>query len=1551
MEHRSKDNVQDSRRWGMRMVAVATAAVAALVGSLILPQYYANAATTTVSTVYKTATESSTGSTARSSDAPGGALVGTTRAGSSIRWVVSYQNNTSAPASANLTDILTSAGRYVPGSLQLPPNPNGAGTLAPQYSTDAGTTWTSGTPPSNANGVGFTGTLVPTGTQQQSLRFPPPVSNVLTSRGGDGYNIAMRNGLVYSVFHHASGSIIYCAQQDGSLCPGWSANNLTWSSTSGTALGTGTPYPGVTAWQNGTWISGSKLFFFVGQGTGLPVGTGCVDLATTPATSCGFNQLAIGNFANFGVGAQIGSTGLPYNGSSPIYAVVESTTGAMLVCVSPTTGAGCGTLALGTAAPVDDRAMSSATFGTYVFAGVPVAGGNWLTYCFTGGGLCPGSWPVATSASTAVAGPAYAPILSQTGVVQGVCTIFNGGGSLDNSNCWNLSGARVASAPYAGTGAQFTALGAGAGDAFVRGTKVYLSGGNTVLCLDFATYTGTGRVPACAGFEPPSNATNYTVRPATDISPNCLVATGDAGGITFFDANTGGGCIGVSGPQTMTVTPVNSYCGSGSAGFRGWGTLSLPGLVAGSYSNSTVTLRDQNNAVIPGFNGVTLAAGSTLDLSNIPTTVTSISASVTVNGVNDPVGVVSGQIAISWQGDPPQMCFRTTNPPVACDAAPITLSNTAHAVTTSSAGSDVPGGNTSGPVQFTETNGGAAFCSAEFTKTSSVQSARPGDRVTYTITVRNTSTLGQPYDNLQFSDDLTDVLRDAVYNSDATASTGTVSFASPNLTWSGPLAAGATATITYSVTVRTPDTGDHTMANTVVSSSPFTNCAAGSGDAACTASVPVSELTITKTADNSAVQSPARVGDTVTYRFSATNTGQTTLTGVTITDPHVGLSALTYTWPGTAGTLLAGQTVTATATYQLTQADIDNANVHNSATASGNPPTGPPVTSPPSDADVPLVQGPAMTLSKAADSSGVNSPARVGDVVRYTFTARNTGNTTLTAVSITDPLAGLSALTYTWPGTAGVLQPGQTVTATATYALTSADINAGHVANTATTTGTPPTGPPVTPPPASTDTPLSQGPGLALTKAANTSQLTVPAVSGQMITYTFVATNTGNVTLTGVTITDPLSGLSALTYTWPGATGTLLPGQSVTATATYRVTQGDIDAGHVANTATSKGTPPSGPDTSAPPASTDTPLVSNAALTLTKTADSSQVQVPANVGDTITYTFIASNTGNVTLTGVSIVDQLAGLSALTYSWPGTPGTLLPGQQVTATATYQLTQADVNAGQVVNQATASGTPPSGPPVTTPPVSVTVPLGSSPNMTLLKTADASAVQSPAVPGDVITYRFTASNTGNVTLTGVSITDQLTGLSALTYTWPGVPGTLHPGEQVTATATYALTQADINAGHVANSATTTGTPPTGPNVTPPPSVTDTPLVANPGMTLAKTADASALNSPTRVGDLITYRFTASNTGTVTLTNVSIQDALPGLSGLIYQWPGTAGTLLPGEQVTAIASYAVTQADIDAGHVANRATTAGTPPPGPPSCRRPPRPTRRSCRDRPSR
>lgn len=215
---------------------------------------------------------------------------------------------------------------------------------------------------------------------------------------------------------------------------------------------------------------------------------------------------------------------------------------------------------------------------------------------------------------------------------------------------------------------------------------------------------------------------------------------------------------------------------------------------------------------------------------------------------------------------------------------------------------------------------------------------------------------------------------------------------------------------------------------------------------------------------------------------------------------------------------------------------------------------------------------------------------------------------------------------------------------------------------------------------------------------------------------------------------------------------------------------------------------------------------------------------------------------------------------------------------------------------------------------------------PGLGFTHSADASAVHSPAQAGDVIRYIFRATNSGNVPLTDVVINNTLAGLPELAYSWPGIPGQLLPGQTVSAVAAYSITQTDLDAGRVANSAALAGVPGAGGLTASLPVTTDTPLSPDARLEFSTTADASAVGDPAKVGQVITYHFTAKNAGNTALKNVAIADHARGPGPLVYAWPGAAGELLPGETVTASASYELTWWDVKAGNVANSATAMGT-------------------------
>ncbi|MCJ1683061.1 Ig-like domain-containing protein [Rathayibacter sp. VKM Ac-2928] len=454
-----------------------------------------------------------------------------------------------------------------------------------------------------------------------------------------------------------------------------------------------------------------------------------------------------------------------------------------------------------------------------------------------------------------------------------------------------------------------------------------------------------------------------------------------------------------------------------------------------------------------------------------------------------------------------------------------------------------------------------------------------------------------------------------------------------------------------------------------------------------------------------------------------------------------------------------------------------------------------------------------ISLVKQIDRTTTQPAAyNEGSVIPYQFVVTNGSVTgTLSGVAVSDP----KVPTVTCPTT--TLAPLASVICTGSHTVTAAEAVAGNLVNTATASATKTTPGQttvtVTSRTATVTAPISTpAPVITLVKsgALTDTNGNQQADVGEQIVYTFRATNTGNVTLQNVAVTD--TKVASITP----ATATIAPSaQAVFTSAAYTVTQADINSGTaIPNTATVTGrTLAASPTTVTASSSTTTPIRYAPALTLTKNGT---LNGAAAVGSTISYAFTLVNTGNVPLTSVAIADPK--VTVVYGAWPGTAGQLGIGQQVTATASYPLTQADVDAGSVVNTATATGTPPTGAAVTST-ATRTITLTRAADLAFTKTANPAFI---STAGTVVTYTFRATNTGNTTLTSVGITDPKSGLSALTFSWPGTAGRLTPGQVVSATATYTTTAADVTAGTISNTATATATPPTGSAITRTASVT---------------------------------------------------------------------------------------------------------------------------------
>jgi uncharacterized repeat protein (TIGR01451 family) len=556
----------------------------------------------------------------------------------------------------------------------------------------------------------------------------------------------------------------------------------------------------------------------------------------------------------------------------------------------------------------------------------------------------------------------------------------------------------------------------------------------------------------------------------------------------------------------------------------------------------------------------------------------------------------------------------------------------------------------------------------------------------YTIDISNTGTA--------------DATADVVVT-DAVPAGMTINSAAPNCTIVGQdvsctvamadLSVGEAVTITINVTPTTAGNADNVATAT------------GGGDPACAAgcdSPPVSTTVALQAPAITLVKSvtstgPYGVGSVIAYQFVVTNSGNVTLSDIVVNDALLDAPAAC---PVT--TLAPGANTTCTGMHTVTAAEVAVGNVHNSATATGQPPTPPggptpsTITSAPSMVDTATEQLPAMALVKSVTSTG---PYGVGSVIAYQFVVSNTGNVTLGNIVVNDALLDAPA---TCPLT--TLAPGANTTCTGVHTVTAAEVAAGNVHNSATVTGQPPTPPggptppPVTSPPSTVDTATEQLPAITLVKSVTS---TGPYNTGSVIAYQFLVTNTGNVILSGIVVNDTQLDAPAVC-----ASTTLQPGANTTCTGVHTVTAAEVAIGNVRNTATVTGqppTPPGGPTPStvtSPPSTVDTATEQLPAITLVKSVTSTG---PYRAGSVIAYQFDVENTGNVILTDVSVIDTLAGLGPLTYAWPGTAGQLQPSERVVANATYTVTPGDVVAGNVRNSATATGRPPTVPGGTAPP----------------------------------------------------------------------------------------------------------------------------------------------------------------------------------------------------------------------------------------------------------
>lgn len=700
------------------------------------------------------------------------------------------------------------------------------------------------------------------------------------------------------------------------------------------------------------------------------------------------------------------------------------------------------------------------------------------------------------------------------------------------------------------------------------------------------------------------------------------------------------------------------------------------------------------------------------------------------------------------------------------------------------------------------------------------------------------------------------------------------------------------------------------------------------------------QLSVTKTTDTTS----AAQGSKIPYTITVTNSGKGDAKNVEIVDAlPEGLAYVSSSPDATkveggivswTVDVASGQTVERTLTVEVT-GDVGSS-IENGVSVT-NPNGGDPITPPdkPSiDVTDPEESKDTVDLSvaKAADAD----TAQFGDSVTYTITVYNKGGKEATDVAVTDVLpAGLSFAS----GSAGVMAANGTVSwkgsvpargsASFTFSTEVAAKNATLV-NTAVAEheGSRVSSDPVTVAVATEPTGGDKKPKLAVTKATSTTS----ASPGALVPYTITVSNTGDGDASNVPVVDTLpSGLEYVSSTPSGAydkdanTVTwnldIAAGGQAVCVITARIAESA--AGAIENSV--EVTDPNDPDTPIEPP--DKPSVdvadpdpdAGASVSLAKSASASTT-VP---GGQITYALTLTNTGQIDASGVVVTDALPAGSSFVMASDGATcegGTVQWSLDVAAGEQKELTftvNAPASSGSMLNTAQAQLGDET---VKSDTVTTTVKeesAGDSGKADLSVSKSTSVTQ--AVPGSVVPYTITVTNTGDADATGVEIVDELpAGLAYVSsspvgkvegnkVTWKA---TVKAGESVTRTISARVTG---SAGQsIANSVKVVDpSDPDNPVVPPTDPSIDVPEQGTVTGVLSVDAGTAATD------DVIRYTLTVTNATKADATGVQAVHKLP--VGVSFKTASDEGVYAPDGSA---ASAATLDADV-AGEAENDAGT----------------------------
>ena len=700
-------------------------------------------------------------------------------------------------------------------------------------------------------------------------------------------------------------------------------------------------------------------------------------------------------------------------------------------------------------------------------------------------------------------------------------------------------------------------------------------------------------------------------------------------------------------------------------------------------------------------------------------------------------------------------------------------------------GDDTDGNTTNDPtvVSF-NTNRSIEATKTAYTIDNGDGSVNAGDTIIYRITINNTG-------STQLSSiTLIDTLKDG-NNNVLQLSSGPLFVSSTQGSLQGSLNPSESATYSATYVISNSDAGTGRVVNsvTVNASSPGnTNDVSDISDDGDDTdgnttddptvieilSLPEIEVTKLATITDTNGNGINDVGDRIDYIITVENKGNIVVSGLsyidTLTDGS-GREIILTTQPNfdiaslnsPEGILQPSEIATYTANYIIGQRAADSGVIRNTIIFRGNSPGNIGDVSDVSDdgddtdgntqddlTEIFTISNVAMEVTKIAEvTDNGDNEIGAGDIITYTITVENRGNSTLSDLQIVDTLTDGNNNTLAlsngpfFSGSSegsseGVLIEGETATYIGFYIIKDIDIISGQIINTVEASATGPNqlaritdisddgddtdGNTLDDP---TVVYLQEVPSLEVTKVASIENNNDDLIdTGDMILFEISIENTGNTILTNLSLVDtmtdgngnPLSLSNGPFFTGSSLgslEGELKIGEFASYIAFYTIEQSVADTGRIVNSIIATAENVDGTIQTSDVSDDgddndgnilDDPTVvfisPNPSLEVTKTVTSTSDNYFSLVGDEIVFDILIENTGNVRIDDIVIQDFMSNGNGTTIYLTTNPylvfssegsseNSIAPGGTLLFRANYLITQSDILSGEIINSVRVSG----------------------------------------------------------------------------------------------------------------------------------------------------------------------------------------------------------------------------------------------------------------------